>query len=354
MANAYNNPLIHNIRLDEKNSLSHLLDQISPEIENKTTVIEHLKHYIDVEFKKVLQNANSKINILCLNCQSVNAKFDQLKLFLADIYTEYLISVVCIQESWAHEDIEMSQFVLSNYLLIFENRRLATHGGLIMFIHDGFTHMNLNEKIPISSTSKLFECHFVEIWRKACTCQKYVIGNVYRLPSHTAEDLSAFTNEYSDLFNLVRTRSKFIYICGDYNIDILKMCSNNNYNTFYETVISCNFAPKITLSTRICETASTLIDNIYTNVLDKSHTNGILIILISDHQMYICVMNENYMKPAIAQKYVEIKVCNKKSIEGFKTEIANLEIHYKLDKTTEPVDISILLNPCNLIITEPL
>ena len=163
----------------------------------------------------------------------------------------------------------------------------------------------------------VFESHSVEIWRKACTGQKYVIGNVYLLPSYTAEDLSAFTNEYSDLLNILRTRSKFIYICGDYNIDILKMCSNNNYNTFYETVISCSFVPKITLPTRICDTASTLIDNNYTKVLDKSHTSEILITPISDHQMYFCVINENYMKPALAQKYVEMEVFNEKSIESF-------------------------------------
>ena len=43
--------------------------------------------------------------------------------------------------------------------------------------------------------------------------------------------------------------------------------------------------------------------------------------------MYFCVMNENYMKPAVAQKYVEIEDFNEKSIESFKNEIANLEIH---------------------------
>ena len=49
--------------------------------------------------------------------------------------------------------------------------------------------------------------------------------------------------------------------------------------------------------------------------------------------MYFCIMNENYMKPAIAQKYVEVEVFNVEAIENFKTEIANLEIHDKLDKT---------------------
>ena len=111
------------------------------------------------------------------------------------------------------------------------------------------------------------------------------------------------------------------------------MCSNNNYNTFYENVISSSFAPKITLPTRICDTASTLIDNIYTNVLNKSHTSGIMIRPISDHQMYFYVMNENYMKPVIAQKYVEVEVFNVEAIDNSKKEIANLEIHDKLDKT---------------------
>ena len=264
---------------------------------------------------------------------SINAKFDKLKLFLADVNIECPISVICIQESWAHENVDMSQFLLPNYSLIFQNRRLSTHGGLIMYVHDDFAYKDLNQEIIISGTSTLYESHFVEIWRKTCRFQKYVIGNVYRLPSYNAEDLSAFTNEYSDLLNRLRTRSKFVYICGDYNIDILKMCSNNNYNTFYENVISSSFAPKITLPTRICDTTSTLIDNIYTNVLDKSHTSGILIRPISDHQMYFCIMNENYMKPAIAQKYVEVEVFNVEAIENFKTEIANLEIHDKLDKT---------------------
>ena len=60
-----------------------------------------------------------------------------------------------------------------------------------MYIHDDFAYKDLNQEITISSTSTLFESHFVEIWRKSCTFQQYVIGNVYRLPSYNAEDLSA-------------------------------------------------------------------------------------------------------------------------------------------------------------------
>ena len=87
--------------------------------------------------------------MLSLNCQSINAKFNKLKLFPADVNTECPKSVICIQESWAQEDLEMSQFLLTNYSSIFENKRLTTHGGLIMYIHDDFAYKNLNKEILI-------------------------------------------------------------------------------------------------------------------------------------------------------------------------------------------------------------
>ena len=73
MPNRYTNSFIHNIGLNEENSLSHLLDKISPEIENETDLLEHSKYYNDVDFKNVLHNANSKISMLILNCLSINA-----------------------------------------------------------------------------------------------------------------------------------------------------------------------------------------------------------------------------------------------------------------------------------------
>ena len=115
-------------------------------------------------------------------------------------------------------------------------------------------------------------------------------------------------------------------------IDLLKINSNNEYCSFYENVLSSSFAPKITLPTRICDTTSTLIDNVYTNVIDKEHICGILVRPISDHQMYFCMMKENYLKPVTKQKYVEIEVCNQESLENFRKEIADAKIYEKLQK----------------------
>ena len=129
----------------------------------------------------------------------------------------------------------------------------------------------------------------------------------------------------------LRLRSKTVYLCGDYNIDLLKIDSNEKFSTFYENTTSVGFVPKITLPTRICETTSTLIDNIYTNVIDKSHTSGILITPISDHQMYFCTMNENFDRSKNAQKYVEVEFCNQENMDKFKNEVANADLYNKLD-----------------------
>ena len=59
---------------------------------------------------------------------------------------------------------------------------------------------------------------------------------------------------------------------------------NQNYNMFFDIVMSSGFHLKIILFTRITDTSSTIIDNIPTNVYDDNHVSGILINKILDHQ----------------------------------------------------------------------
>ena len=332
MIMANNNSFIHNTGLNKKNSLTHLLDAISPEMENEIKLIHPSKYYDDEDFKVELNSLNNGLCTLSLNCQSINAKFDKLKLFLDDVNTQNPISVICIQESWGHEEIDIRYFSLPNYTLINANRRLSLHGGLITYIHDDFAFKELNDMIPISSTSTLFESLFVEIWKKNSHYQKYIIGNIYRLPVYVADDLNVFINEFTDLLIVLRARSKSVFLCGDYNIDLLKINANDNFNIFYENVISSSFIPSITLPTRICDTTSTLIDNIYTNSVDKICTSGILIRPISDHQMYFCMINSNTCHSEQTKKFIEVEVCDHESIQSFVTEISNANIYDKLQK----------------------
>ena len=56
---ANHNSFIHNIGLNENNSLSHLLETISPDMEDEPNIIEQLKYYDDTDFKYALQQYNT-------------------------------------------------------------------------------------------------------------------------------------------------------------------------------------------------------------------------------------------------------------------------------------------------------
>ena len=86
--------------------------------------------------------------ILSLNCQSINAKFDKLKMFIDYVNDQSSISVICIQESWAHNEMDMNYFSIPNYTMVNQNRRLSTHGGLITYIHTDFAYRELNNELP--------------------------------------------------------------------------------------------------------------------------------------------------------------------------------------------------------------
>ena len=106
-----------------------------------------------------MQSYNSKISMLSLYCQSINAKFDKLKLFLDDVNDQNPISIICIQVTWGHESIQMNYFSLPNYRLINANRRLTAHKGLIIYIHNIFEFKN-------SIRNSLLHIHLIHL--KVC------------------------------------------------------------------------------------------------------------------------------------------------------------------------------------------
>ena len=57
---ANHNSFIHNIGLNENNSLSHLLETISPDMEDESNIIEELKYYDDTDFKDAFNNITAK------------------------------------------------------------------------------------------------------------------------------------------------------------------------------------------------------------------------------------------------------------------------------------------------------
>ena len=105
-----------------------------------------------------------------------------------------------------------------------------------------------------------------------------IICCIYRAPN---TDL-ALLNEHINLI-CSTNNSKNIYICGDFNVDLLQYDKHVETNNFIDQLYSHGLQPLITRPTRITRDTKTLIDNIFTTDLNSHKQSGILINDISDH-----------------------------------------------------------------------
>ena len=83
---------------------------------------------------------NSNFSILSLNVQSINAKFDELKITIEQINQVHTISVICIQESWLENESNNNLYQLDNYNLISKSKYSSEHGGLLIYVHTDFEY----------------------------------------------------------------------------------------------------------------------------------------------------------------------------------------------------------------------
>ena len=90
-------------------------------------------------------------------------------------------------------------------------------------------------------------------------------------------------------------------------------------------MLSSGFYPKITLPTQICDTSSTIIDNIYSNVIDCYDNSRIFINHISDHQPIFTITSTKF-SIEMQDQYVTIQTNDDASLNNFVAELRNINI----------------------------
>jgi len=91
-------------------------------------------------------------------------------------------------------------------------------------------------------------------------------------------------------------QNKIVYLCGDYNIDLLKCDMHDDSNDFIDMLYSKGLYPLITKPTRISTSTSTLIDNIFTSEMLTATHSGIVLKDISDHLPVFVICDYEYDK----------------------------------------------------------
>ena len=118
-----------------------------------------------------------------------------------------------------------------------------------------------------------------------------MIGVICRHPSSS---LSDFPIQFTPTLNDLTKHKKDYIICGDFNIDLLKSQSSTSINEYIDSVFSEGCYCAVHEPTRSTSHSSTLIDHVYSNILNKTLTSNILQYEIFDHLPLTCSV---FLKP---------------------------------------------------------
>ena len=107
------------------------------------------------------------------------------------------------------------------------------------------------------------------------------MGVIY---GHPSMDLTDFNCNYlNKLLENISKEQKSILLLGDFNVNLLNYNEHNQTNEFLDSIASNSFIPLILQPTRMTSHSNTLMDNIFSNVIDPDIILGKLTATISDH-----------------------------------------------------------------------
>ena len=150
-------------------------------------------------------------------------------------------------------------------------------GGTLLYIANHLSYkcqndLNIYKKNELEST-------FIEIVNPKKS--NIIVGVIYRHPSMDLTDFNC--NYLNKLLENISKEQKSIFLLGDFNVNLLNYNEHNQTNEFLDSLASNSFISLILQRTRITSHSNTLIDNIFSNVIDPDIISGNLTTTIYGH-----------------------------------------------------------------------
>lgn len=250
------------------------------------------KYYTDSQFTNTFRKSEG-LSIIHFNARSLKANLNKINYYLEGLPHKF--DIIAISESCI-KDNTSKEFNLDGYDVHHVVRKTDKSGGTSIYVNSSLEYKSVD--VLSYSIDQVFECVTVEVVLKE---QKNVL--VTCLYRKCGTDIEIFNNNLSDFFNKGILKSKQHFMCGDFNIDLLKLEQNVKTSAFIDLMYTHGFVPLITKPSRITSETSTLIDNIFTTDIAncKNFKCGLLINDITDHLPVFVVCNKPIKRTTTTQ-----------------------------------------------------
>ena len=271
--------------------------------------------YVTETNLKVYKEKVSGLSIIHFNARSLSKNFQNIMAYIESLDTTF--HIIAISETWLNANSDLGLYKIQNYEMLTTSRLDERGGGVCLYIHNLLNYKKLvSESIFMN---KIYECVTAEIIIPHGS--NIVVSCIYRPPE---DNLEQFIECFETLLSRIRLR-KSVYLVGDFNINLLKHETHRGTRDFIDLLYSLGFFPTITVPTRVTQTSSTLIDNIFTNVVGNSCQSGVLCADLTDHLPIFCVTENRGLTNVFRKEYKVVRKITEAKIECFKERLLEVD-----------------------------
>ena len=229
-----------------------------------------------------IHHKNKQISLFHINTYSLNKNVDDLQHLLSS--TKKAFDIIAVSETRISKQVSLLNN-LNLYKDSFEFTPTETSaGGTLLYIPNHLSYKRRND-LNFYKKNEL-EPTFIEIVNPKKS--NIIVGVIYR---HLTIDLIDFNCNYlNKLLENISKEQKSIFLLGDINVNFLNYNEHNQTNKFLDSLASNSFIPLILQPTRRTSHSNTLIDNIFSNIIEPDIILGNLTGTISDYLPQITVI----------------------------------------------------------------
>ena len=253
--------------ISETSKFSQLSTDINFELPSNT----NCRYFSVNEYQQLKKNKN--LNIFHTNLNGLESKFEDLCEFISGV-THKMDILALTETSEKDEEGFLSNVEIEGYNK-FNTASKSQKGGTAIYLNNNFDSL---ERVDLNIKNEEFESTWVEI--KNSKSKNIVTGSIYRHPHYNFEEFFKYLE--SCLVKLAK-ENKEVYLCGDFNFDLLKIDTDSNTQCFFNLLCCYGFLPQILQPTRVTENSATVIDNIFSNNITNEATSGNILLTLSEH-----------------------------------------------------------------------
>ena len=255
--------------------------------------------------RTILENESNFI-IYHQNIRGLKCKINEFIISM----TEVMPRLICITEHHLHDSDSNPPYIPMYNLGAIYSRSILKGGGVCIYIHEDIIFSKLN----MLCYCKEKDLEIVAIKFKL-NKTSYIVYCVYRAPTG---DLQYFFEQLENILNAhLYLKSEFI-LCGDLNIDYL--ASDCKKYQLTEILDMYNLKGIVNFPTRITQTSTTLIDNIF---IDKNFNYSVFPYIngLSDHDAQLLTLPD-IKKTTKLPRYVLRRCFDEESVANFRWKLS--------------------------------